>query len=248
MNAAQLPDEVAGLADHLVALPGVVAVTLQDSPPADVHTENGEWVLGVYHQGSFDQGSLSSLEATVSALDVEQLADEAGAITVNLDGLTAVLRLRDLDAVRHWIQEAEQGRFEVDMVPGHLAGRPTYSLAAELALDRVLAGSLEEITTYPDHLADSGASHWRRHAAASLDHAELRAIDGDVSGVLGHLARASVEAAHGRLCEARRWTRNEKEILERAEIRNFNRLLTALNADPVTLLQRVMQARSVLLD
>lgn len=65
---------------------------------------------------------------------------------------------------------------------------------------------------------------------------------------MGHLARAYVEAAHAKLCGARRSTLNEKEILERAELTHLNQLLTALNADPVTLTQRVMQARALLLD
>ncbi len=75
-----------------------------------------------------------------------------------------------------------------------------------------------------------------------------KAEHGDATGVLGHLARACIEVAHAHLCEARQWTVNEKEILERAELTHLNQLLTAINADPVTLMQRVMQARALLLD
>lgn len=237
-----MPGTIARLADRLANLPNVAAVTLQNDPP-----EDEQWILGVYHRGSLNPEHLLSFEGTSPSPDNRGPIPDAGT-TLAYEGLTVEVRFRDLDAVQHWAQEAEHGRFEVDAAPGHLAGRPTYSMAAEVALDRVLAGSLEGITTYPDHLATAGASHWRRHASASLDHAEARAVDGDVAGVLGHLARASIEAAHARLCEARTWTRNEKEILERAELTHLNQVLTALNADPVTLMQRVMQARALLLD
>ncbi|MGC3999961.1 MAG: hypothetical protein QM767_21980 [Anaeromyxobacter sp.] len=39
-----------------------------------------------------------------------------------------------LNVVERWRAEAEAGRFEVDLLLGYLAGLPTYSLAAELAV------------------------------------------------------------------------------------------------------------------
>ena len=129
-----------------------------------------------------------------------------------------------------------------------MAGVPSYTLAAELALGRVVAGSLEDVVQYPEKLAEEGAKRWRDSAKSSLEHAGDRAEHGDLAGVLAHLARACIEVAHARLCEARRWTVNEKEILERAELTHLNQLLTALNTDPVALSQRVMQARTLLLD
>jgi hypothetical protein len=64
----------------------------------------------------------------------------------------------------------------------------------------------------------------------------------------GRAANLPKPAAHARLCEAREWALDEKEILERAELTHLNEILTALNTDPVTLTQRVMQARALLLD
>ena len=121
-----------------------------------------------------------------------------------------------------------RGGFDADglvpqgRAPGHLAGAPTYALAAELALGQVLAGSLGLNVDYPDRLAEAGAARWRYHAGTSLDHASARAALGDLPGVLHHLARAYAEAAHARLCEAREWALNEKEILEQAELTHLN--------------------------
>jgi hypothetical protein len=166
-------------------------------------------------------------------------------LTVDTEAVT--VHYRNLDDVEHWLDEARAGRFEVDGHEDYVAGLPTYTLAAEVALGEVLAGSLDPLE-YPDRLAHEGAAHWRRKAKSSLERADNRAARGDAPGVLRHLTRAGVEAAHARLCEARRWTVNEKEILEQAELAHVTQILTALRADPVTLMQRVMQARTLLFD
>jgi hypothetical protein len=41
-----------------------------------------------------------------------------------VEGQRVDLFYRDLDAVRHWVEEAEAGRYEVDRVEGYLAGWP----------------------------------------------------------------------------------------------------------------------------
>jgi hypothetical protein len=238
-----IPEAVVTLADHLAALPGVVAVTFRDDEPEHVTPER--WALGLYSRGRFDRNLLGGVEG-IESVNVESSLDDR--VTFTYDDSTVALHLRDYDEVLHWLREAEQGRFEVHTVAGHQAGRPTYSLAAELALDRILAGSIDPAVGYPHGLSDAGADHWRRRAARSLERAESRAGRGDVAGVHGHLFRAALETAHARLCEARAWTRNEKEILERAELTHLTQILTALNTDPVTLAQRVMQARALLLD
>jgi hypothetical protein len=48
--------------------------------------------------------------------------------------------LRDLEVALHWSAEARGGAYEVDALLGYLAGAPTYSLMAELALNRERAG------------------------------------------------------------------------------------------------------------
>jgi transposase InsO family protein len=49
---------------------------------------------------------------------------------------------RDLDDVEHRLAEAQEGRFGIERLLFHLAGIPTYIVAAELALNRVLHGQL----------------------------------------------------------------------------------------------------------
>jgi hypothetical protein len=242
-----VPQPIAALVDHLANLPQVVAVTDQGSRGPGPDLTDVDWNLGLYYHGGFDPKNLSHLEGTVGAPGDWGRVRNGGAV-LTVSGLTVVVHYRDVDEVGHWIQEAQQGRFEVDSGLGHLAGIPTYTLAAEVVLGRVLAGSLDDAIDYPDRLAEEGADRWRRHAESSLDHAGLQATNGDVAGVMGHLARACVAVAHARLCAAREWTLNEKEILEQAELTHMNQILTALNTDPVTLTQRVMQAKALLLD
>jgi hypothetical protein len=99
---------------------------------------------------------------------------------------------------------------------GYLAGVPTYSLMAELALNRVVAGALPSVAEFPAALAETGRTRWRGHADFSMTHARMRAERGDVVGTLGQAAKAVLETAHAVLCERGEWVLNEKHMVERA--------------------------------
>ena len=246
VDKPEIPSPIASLVDYLANLPHVVAITRRWSGRSSSEpTET--WDLGLYHRGGFDPDGLVHLDG-VPTTRADRGAEGNDWSTLIVDGLTVNIHSRDLDVVEHWAHEAQEGRFQVTESPGHLAGAPTYTLAAEIASSQVLAGSLDLNVDYPDRLAEVGAVRWRYHAGNSLDHAGARAALGDLPGVAHHLARAYAEAAHARLCEAREWALNEKETLERAELTHLNEILTALNTDPVALTQRVMQARALLLD
>jgi hypothetical protein len=58
---------------------------------------------------------------------------------------------RDVDVVRHWLDEADAGKYEVDRVEGYLAGMATYVLPGELAMAELLAGELPR-PRFPDAL------------------------------------------------------------------------------------------------
>lgn len=103
--------------------------------------------------------------------------------------------LHDLDAVEHRLAEATRSRYDVDGLPGYLAGIPTYTLAAELAVTRVLVGTLPSPVAFPRLLAAAGDEGWGFRAWFSLEHARMRARRGDVTVTLGHLGRAAVEAS-----------------------------------------------------
>jgi hypothetical protein len=76
-------------------------------------------------------------------------------------------------AVRHWLEEAEAGRYEVDRVEGYLAGMAGYVLVGELAVGEVLAGALPR-PGFPDALRQVAPARWRRGAASSLAVADWR--------------------------------------------------------------------------
>ena len=247
MTTSDLPPPIASLVDSLAAVPGVVAVTRSRAGHGKAEPPDTQWDLGLYYRSGFDPAAMALLPG-ISATPGDRERPQDGEAALTIEGFHVTLHYRNVDEVNHWINEAQDGRFQVNDVSGHLAGVPTYTLAAEVALDEVLAGSLDLAIAYPDRLAKEGAARWRHHAKSSLDHAGAQAALGDLAGVMGHLARAYFEVAHARLCEAREWTLTEKEILERAEISHINQILAALNTDPVTLTQRVMQARALLLD
>jgi hypothetical protein len=77
---------------------------------------------------------------------------------------------RGLDDVGHQIAEAREGRFRIECLMFHLAGIPTYIVAAELALNRVLRGSLPR-PEYPDKLRITASQRWRADARLTLGYA-----------------------------------------------------------------------------
>jgi hypothetical protein len=116
--------------------------------------------------------------------------------------------LRDLDVVRHWSAEAERWRYEVDARLGSVAGTPTYSLMAELAVSRALVGTRPEISAYPAALAETGARRWRGHAKFSLEHAHA--------------------------CRERLWVLNEKMLAERTGLAALHGRFTRIPAGPAS--------------
>ena len=87
-----------------------------------------------------------------------------GGARLTLEGQRVDLFYRDLDAVRHWVEEAEAGRYEVDRVEGYLAGMASYVLVGELALGEVLAGELPR-GEFPDALRQVAPARWQRRVA-----------------------------------------------------------------------------------
>ena len=73
---------------------------------------------------------------------------------------------------------------------GHIAGLPTYVLAGELAMGRVLHGKLPG-STFSGRLRESAPPRWLGSAAFSLTLAETYAKRGYVTECAGSLARAA---------------------------------------------------------
>src|SRR6516225_3041516 len=71
-----------------------------------------------------------------------------GGAWLSLGGMKVDVLLRDLDVALFWPAQARRGSYEIDAFLGYLAGLPTYSLMAELALNRTVDGRLPIIDKY----------------------------------------------------------------------------------------------------
>jgi len=208
----------------LIDMPGACAVALGGSRADGREDAHSDWDFAVYYRGALDTSRLGA-RGTVHPPGAWGRIMNGGAWLV-MDGTKVDVLLRDLDVVEHWSDRAEAGGFEVDALLGYLAGCPTYSLRAELALCRVLRGTLPERASYPDALAATAPSRWRFSCAFSLEHARMRAQRGDVVGAMGQAAKAAIERAHSVLAEQRTWVLNEKRLLERAGLAGLHALFS----------------------
>jgi hypothetical protein len=143
----------------------------------------------------------------------------------SVEGRKIDVLLRDVDIVDYWTAEAGSGRFEVDNVHGYLSGLPTYSLAAELALGKVLVGDLAR-PAFPNALKESAPTYWSYVAAFSLLYADRHAASGEVSNCFGAIAKAAVAEANGRLAGRGEWVLNEKGILGRVGLQQVDAVLS----------------------
>ncbi|CAM5670303.1 Putative nucleotidyltransferase OS=Streptomyces violarus OX=67380 GN=FHS41_005956 PE=4 SV=1 [Streptomyces violarus] len=159
-----LPDQtfLDTTADRLAALPAVRAVTLGGSRAQGTERPDSDWDLAVYYRGGFDPDDLRAVgwEGEVSELGAWGGGVFNGGAWLTVDGRRVDVHYRDLDVVEHEVAEAEQGRFRVEPLMFHLAGIPTYLLAAELAINEVLRGELPRPAAYPPALRETAPAHW----------------------------------------------------------------------------------------
>jgi len=154
--------------------------------------------------------------------------------------------LRDVDVVMHWLGEAREGRYEVDALLGYVAGAPTYSLVAELALNRVVVGTLPAVGEYPRALAEAGDRRWRAHADFSLTHARMRAERSDVTGTVAQAAKAVLETAHAFARRRRQWVLNEKKLVEQVGLDGLHEWFTRVPRSAAPLIDWVGDVRAAL--
>ena len=213
------------LLDDLERMPGVVAVVLGGSRAEGSADAGSDWDVGVYYRGAV---SLDRLErwGTVHPPGTWGRIMNGGA-WLEIDGTEVDVLLRDLDVVEHFAARAARGDFDVDHLLGYVAGVPTYSLAAELALAKRLRGTLPEPPVFPEALAESAPARWRFCRDFTLEYARALARRGDTVAAAGQTAKAILEEAHARLCERREWVLNEKRLVERAGLGSLNALFAA---------------------
>lgn len=213
----------------LAGLKGAVALTLGGSRASETHLPNSDWDVGLYYRTHFSIDQLRRLgHAGKVAAPGEWGRIMNGGAWWNVEGRKIDILFRDLDVVDHWVREAQHGRFEVDNVHGYIAGLPTYSLAAELALGRDLVGQLPK-PAFPDALRRAASRYWSYLAAFSLLYADRYAETREFSNCVGAIAKAAVAEAHSRLAADGSWVLNEKGILARAGLQEVDDVLIGID-------------------
>jgi predicted nucleotidyltransferase len=216
------------LAHRLASVDGVVGVVLGGSRARGTHRPDSDVDLGVYYQGRLDVAALQTL--------ADEVADEPAAVTepggwgpwvdgggwLAIGGQRVDWIYRDLDRVRHVWTDCQAGRYQVSFQVGHPLGFYSHAYAGELALSRVLADPLGQLTelreqtlAYPPALGDAlVAGVWEAEFAVSL--ARYGVAGRDPTYTAGCLFRAVgvvCQALHG---QARRWLINEKGMVASA--------------------------------
>jgi hypothetical protein len=235
------------LAARLIDIPRAVAVTRGGSLPGSPGRPDGDRGFRPYHRGDLRADDVRALgfEGTVvEPGEWGRLANGGARLTVA--GQRVDLFYRDLDAVRHWLEEAEVGRYELDRVEGYVAGMASYVLVGELALGEVLAGALPR-PEFPDALRRVAPARWRRSAAAFLAVADGAAERHDVLACAGLLAKAAIEAAQAALAERGEWALNEQGIVRRAGLgARVEAIMAAPGDRPFELARAVTAMRAAL--
>jgi hypothetical protein len=235
--------------DRLAGLPGVQAVTLGGSRAAGTAGPDSDWDFAVYYRGpGFDPDSLRSLGWPGEIFPIGGWGGGVfnGGAWLTADSRHVDVHYRDLDDVEHHLAEAEAGRFGIERLLFHLAGIPTYIVAAELALNEVLHGDLPR-PAYPAALRHAAAARWRGDAQATLGYARAaHASRGHLADTAGAIAVAACQGAHAVLAARGQWITNEKTLIDRAGLRSVDQILAGLSAEPGELLSAIDRAAAVL--
>lgn len=231
-----LPQSIADLVDELAGMAGAIAVALGGSRALGTSEAGTDWDLGLYYRGTIDLAALAA-RGTVYPPGAWGRLMNGGAWLV-CEGERVDVLLRDLDVVEHWMRRAELGEFEVDALPGYVAGVPTYLLPAELASGRPLRGALP-IAPFPPALAAAAPLTWRFCRSFSLEYARVHATRGNHVGAVGQVAKAVMEEAHAVMCERSEWVCNEKRLIDSAGLGSVQSLFARVPSELPDLLRWV---------
>ncbi|ASR37596.1 DNA polymerase subunit beta [Prauserella marina] len=243
MNDERFPFTVA---DRLATLPSVLAVTLGGSRAQGIHRDDSDWDFAVYYRGSFDPATLRAIgwEGEVSGIGEWGGGVFNGGAWLTVEGRHVDVHYRDLDVVEHELAEAKQGRFRWEPLMFHLAGIPSYLVVGELALSKVLRGTLPN-PAYPVALREAAPPVWRDKAAHTLRYAESAYVPlGQATELAGAIATAALQEAHAVLAERGDWPTNEKRLLRQAGLRDIDTVVSELT--PETLADALFSARRIL--
>ena len=231
-----IPQTVTDLVNVLTAMPGTVAIVLGGSRAVRSDDEESDWDLGVYYRGAIDLTALSAYGTVFPPGSWGRVMN--GGAWLKCGGMKVDVILRDLDVVEYWTRRAQEGEFERDALLGYLAGIPTYTLSAELALCLPLSGKVEAIP-FPSKLAAAAPPVWRFCSSFSLDYARIHARRGNLAGVAGQVAAAVMEEAHAISCERGEWVCNEKRLIEATGLSGLNDMFAEIPTERERLLEWV---------
>ncbi len=206
------------LAPLLATIPGVVAVTLGGSRARGEAGPGSDWDFGLFYVDWIDTDAIRALGFAGEVVEPWAWGKiPNGGAWLEVDGEKVDLIYRDLRYVEHWSREADGGRFEISREVGHVAGVPTYTLAGELALNKVLVGELPR-PAFPEALRESAPPKWRNLARGALKFADHHRRNGDHIPEQANLAVAVLQLAHAICAERGVWVLNEKRLVERADL------------------------------
>ena len=231
------------LAARLAAISGVECVALGGSRATGTARAHSDWDFGLYYRDAIDPDDVRALgfDGEVFAPNEWGRVPNGGAWLVVEDQRVDLI-YRDLAVVDTWTADAAAGKFQVFREVGYIAGAPTYSYAAELAINRHLVGTLPR-PAFPDALRQAAPPYWQRIRDGALEFADGHARRNDTTACAGNLAIAAIAEAHRRLCARAEWYLNHKDLIERAGLAAAQPILRTLGDD---LLDAVARMRRVL--
>lgn len=233
------------IADHLERLNGVVAVALGGSRAQGTARPDSDWDFGLYYRDVFHPQSLRGIGWGGYVSEIGEWGGGVfnGGAWLTVDGRRVDVLYRDLDVVEHQLDEARAGRFHIEHLLHHIAGIPSYLVVGELAVNRVIRGTLPR-PEFPEALRTTASRRWATNADLVLTYADSNyATTGKVAQCAGLIAQATIYAAHAVLAAEGEWFTNEKRMLDQAGLRAVDRVLTTLAPD--TLADAVGQAREL---
>ncbi|SHF79929.1 nucleotidyltransferase domain-containing protein [Streptoalloteichus hindustanus] len=230
---------------RLAGLPGVEAVSLGGSRATGTHRPDSDWDFAIYYRGGFTPDSLRALGWSGVVSEIGEWGGGVfnGGAWLEIDGRHVDVHYRDLREVEHQLAEARAGRFHVERLMFHLAGIPSYLVVAELALNRVLRGTLPR-PDYPEVLRENARRRWWGDASLTLGYARAaHAERGHLAECVGAIATAACQAGHAVLAARAEWITNEKTLVDRAGLRaDLDEVLAGLTAEPSALVAAVDDA------
>lgn len=230
----------------LAKLPGVTAVALGGSRAQGTDRADSDWDLGIYYRNSFDPQQLRDVGWAGEVFELGAWGGGVfnGGAWLEIDGRKVDVHYRDLDVVERVIAEAEAGQFTIEPLMFHLAGIPSYLLAAELAFAQVLHGELPR-PTYPPLLRELASARWQTSAELLFGYAENNCTQsGRLTQCLGLLAQATMMAAHAVMAAESRWVTNEKRLLSDAGLNSIDELLANRGSEPEALAALINATRT----